>query len=238
MTSPADEQHELDELKDIFVRGLAHELSSPLHAIQGLLELVDERTDDPEIRASAHAAARAAARLNLSLRGLLDFAALRAGDDEVRNARVRLGAYVDRVVDRWRLPAARAGLLLVGDLGVDGSTVVEVDEARIDQIVDALLDNAIRFGGTPINLLIETSEAIDVLRIEVRDHGPGVAHSQWQLLLQPFERGQDATGGFGVGLTLAHEVTELLGGTIEFLPTDGGATVVVEVPLVHDHPDS
>ena len=231
MTAPATDDA-LDVLKDTFLRGLAHELSSPLHAIQGLLELVDERANDSEIRESAHAAARAATRLNHSLRGLLDYAALRAGDDQVSRRPVGLESYVDHVVERWQLPAARAGLLLVGDLRVEGSTTVQVDEMRLDQIVDPLLDNAIRFGGTPINLLVEVDEEVDALRITVRDHGPGVSPAHRARLFEPFERGHDTTGGFGVGLALARGVTGLLGGSITLLPSDTGAAFVFELPLV------
>ena len=227
----SDEDGSLDVLKDTFVRGLAHEMSSPLHAIQGLLELVDERTSDPEIRSSARAAARAATRLNHSLRALLDYAALRAGDHQVTRSRVGLGGYVDRGVDRWRVPAARAGLLLVGDLSTDSSTCVDLDEVRTDQIVDALLDNAIRFGGTPINLLVDLDEVDHVLRIEVRDRGAGVAEPQRARLFEPFERGPDDTDGFGVGLALAREVATLLGGSLELAPTDIGAAFVARIPI-------
>lgn len=223
-----------DLLKSTFVRGLAHEMSSPLHAIHGLVELVDERTDDLEIQASAKLAAQAATRLNQALRTLLEFAALTAGDVETTRSDVRLGSYADRVVDRWRLPAARSGLLLVSEVKPDPSVLVDVDEARLDQIVDALIDNAIRFGQTPVSLRFEkiTSGAAPCLEIEVSDSGPGIAEEVRERIFEAFERGRDATEGFGVGLTLARAIAELLGGTLELESDTDGSSFLVRIPLV------
>lgn len=224
-----------DLLKSTFVRGLAHEMSSPLHAIHGLVELVDERTDDLEIQASAKLAAQAATRLNQALRTLLEFAALTAGDVETTRSDVRLGSYADRVVDRWRLPAARSGLLLVSEVKPDPSVLVAVDEARLDQIVDALIDNATRFGRTPVSLRFEkVSGGAPRLEIEVSDSGPGIAEDLHERIFDAFERGRDATEGFGVGLTLARAIAELLGGTLELESDATGSSFLVRIPVPTD----
>ena len=227
-----------DLLKSTFVRGLAHEMSSPLHAIHGLVELVDERTDDLEIQASAKLAAQAATRLNHALRTLLEFAALTAGDVETTRADVRLGAYADRVVDRWRLPAARSGLLLVSEVKPDPSVLVDVDEARLDQIVDALIDNAIRFGRTPVSLRFEHVAGPEPrLDIEVSDSGPGIPEEMQDRIFEAFERGRDATEGFGVGLTLARAIAELLDGRLDLDSDSSGSTFLVQIPLSPDGVD-
>lgn len=222
-----------DVLKSTFVRGLAHEMSTPLHAIQGLVELVEERTADDDIRSSAKLAAEAATRLNLALRTLLEFAALTSGDVETTRAPVRLGTYADRAIARWRLPAARGGLLLVSEVLPDPSTIVDVDEARVDQIVDALVDNAVRFGRTPIELRFERVGGDHRrLEIEVTDAGPGIPAAMQDRIFEAFERGDDTTEGFGVGLTLAQAIAELLGGRLELRSTNGtGAAFLVEIPL-------
>ncbi len=222
-----------DVLKSTFVRGLAHEMSTPLHAIQGLVELIDERSTNAEVRSSAKHAAQAATRLNHALRTLLEFAALTSGDVDTTRSSLCLGDYVDRVVERWRLPAARGGLLLVSEVRPDPSVLVDVDAARLDQIVDALVDNAIRFGRTPIGLRFERIDGHRPrLQIEVSDAGPGIPDAMRDRIFGAFERGEDSTEGFGVGLTLARAIAELLGGGIELRSGDSqGATFAVDIPL-------
>lgn len=228
-----------DVLKTTFVRGLAHEMSSPLHAIHGLVELVDERTDDAEIQASAKLAAQAATRLNHALRTLLEFAALTAGDVQTTRSAIRLGDYADRVVDRWRLPAARSGLLLVSEVKPDPGVLVEVDEARLDQIADALIDNAVRFGRTPVSLRFERFEGAEPrIEIEVADAGPGIPVEEQERVFEAFERGWGATEGFGIGLALARSIAELLGGRLELESTPDGSTFLVEIPLAGEAPTS
>lgn len=226
-----------DRLRSTLVRGLAHEMRTPLHAIGGLVEVVADRTDDPDLAAAAKVAGEAAARLNLALRALIEFAALSAGDRAVTAAPIRLGSYADRVLERWRLPAARAGMLLVSELRPDPSVVVEADEARLDQIVDGLIDNAIRFGATPIQLtLARVDGGAPELVIRVEDSGPGVEEAVRRTLFDAFVRGDDDSPGFGIGLTLGRAVAELLRGSLELVePTDGpGATFVARVPLRPD----
>ncbi len=228
-----------DVLKTTFVRGLAHEMSSPLHAIHGLVELVDERTDDAEVQASAKLAAQAATRLNHALRTLLEFAALTAGDVQTTRSAIRLGDYADRVVDRWRLPAARSGLLLVSEVKPDPGVLVEVDEARLDQIADALIDNAVRFGRTPVSLRFERFEGTEPrIEIEVADAGPGIPVEEQERVFEAFERGWGATEGFGIGLALARSIAELLGGRLELESTPDGSTFLVEIPLAGEAPTS
>lgn len=231
-----------DEVKSHFLRGVAHEMSTPLHAIQGFLELVEARSDDPQLRGPVQQAARAAQRLNDALRTLVEFAAVSAGGVQTSTEVVRLGDRADAVAERWRLIAARRGVLLVVDVDPDPSRSVEIDPVRLDQIIDTLVDNAVRFakGTVTVTIVHAADPRGAVVNVEVADDGDGVPAELGESMFESFVRGDRSAEGFGVGLTLARLVAEALGGTIEHVPTPsgGGARFVASLPLpAADGPD-
>lgn len=221
-----------DEAKSIVLRGLAHEMSTPLHAVRGLVELVEEQATDAALVSAARTAGAAAGRLNRALRSLLELAAISGGDVVTRREAVVLGDHLDQVLERWRLPAARRGMLLVGEAAPDPAAQVDVDPVRLDQILDALVDNAIRFGRAQVRVGLErVEEPAPVLRIEVADRGPGIAADQRAWIFEPFRSGEGSGDGFGVGLALARAVAEALGGSLELAQSDVGARFVAELPV-------
>lgn len=219
-----------DEVRAAFVRGLAHEMSTPLHVIAGLAELLADRSDETDVESVATEVRTAAGRLNHALRTLLEFAALSGGTIATEPEEVVLGDYLDGVMDRWRLAAARAGLLVLGQVVPDPKTTVTTDPARLDQILDALFDNAIRFASMQIEVDLTRDDA--VLRLAVTDDGPGVAEHRRDAVFAAFARGEGANSdGFGIGLTLARAVAEALGGTLELNETTSGSRFVATLPL-------
>lgn len=223
---------EADSIKSTFVRGLAHAMSTPLHAVNGMVEFIESETDDEAIRDSARQASEAAQRLNRALRTLLEFAAISHGEMSTTAQVLSIGEYADSVSSRWQLAAARAGLLLVVEVRPDPQTRIVADEARLDQIVDALLDNAVKFGhGEILVKLTWVAEPESHLQIEVSDLGPGVPDELGDQIFEAFVRDTNTPQGFGVGLTLGRAVAEALGGSLEMAETPVGARFVAIVPL-------
>lgn len=219
-----------DAAKSTFLRGVAHEMSTPLHGIKGFLDLITDRTDDPEINALAGQASAAATRLHSALRTLVEFAAASAGDIDTTPQDTSLGTLGDAITARWQLPAARAGLLLMVGVTPQPGAAVRVDPARVEQIVDALVDNAIRFGVGQVDVELELLDGSPpCLRIAVTDEGPGPPADLDPF--EPFVRGPGATDGFGVGLTLARAVVRGLGGCIDLAHSEGSTVAIAEFPV-------
>lgn len=226
-----------DEAKNTFLRGVAHEMATPLHAIRGFLELIADQDVADEVRRPAREAGLAAKRLHEALRTLVEFAAVTATEIHVDSEPISLGSYGDDASSRWRLRAAREGKLLLVEVAPDPETVVRIDPVRVDQIVDALLDNAIRYGGSRIVLRLsaEIDESAAMLRVAVIDDGPGVRPgSADEDVFEAFVRGTShADSGFGVGLTLARAVSESLGGSLCLEPEGDGAHFEAVLPAAH-----
>jgi signal transduction histidine kinase len=109
--------------------------------------------------------------------------------------------------------------------------LVVADRSRMQQALANLIVNAIRYApqGTPI--LVVAHRKGDALRIEVRDHGPGVAAEDRQKIFDKFFRGQNANGtaGSGLGLAIARSLVTLHGGTLEYEENPGGGSSFVTV---------
>ena len=109
--------------------------------------------------------------------------------------------------------------------------LVDVDRAKVERIVENLLNNAARHtpAGTPVQvLIIEQGPGVVVV---VEDEGPGVSDDIKDEIFEPFRQGASARGGVGIGLSLVQRFAELHGGTasVEDRP-GGGARFVVTLP--------
>jgi signal transduction histidine kinase len=109
------------------------------------------------------------------------------------------------------------------------------DRLRLSQIVTNLVSNAIRYGaGKPISITLVVEDVAEDprVRLEVRDHGIGIAPEDQLRIFRRFERAtQRRSGGFGIGLWIVHESCRAMGGSIEVESTPGeGSRFIVSLP--------
>ena len=106
------------------------------------------------------------------------------------------------------------------------------DSKRLDQIVDVLLANAIKYGaGKPVEIALSEKPAAAVLA--VRDHGIGIAPDAQARIFERFERAVSSRhyGGLGLGLWFCREIVSAMGGRLAVQSAEGqGATFVVQLP--------
>jgi signal transduction histidine kinase len=146
---------------------------------------------------------------------------------------VNLGDVVGRAVEARRADLAQAGLSVVADPPT-AALPVEGDPGRLLQVVEQLLDNAIKFTPRDGTVGVCVARRGDHAELRVSDTGPGLADEVRCRRFAPFVRGPNARGGLGVGLAVARGLVTLHGGTLEALSTGdlGGTTMVVTLPLL------
>jgi signal transduction histidine kinase len=138
--------------------------------------------------------------------------------------RVDVGQLVDDCDEAWRATASAAGSVVrVGWSGEEAA--VWGDRLRLAQAFGNLVANAIEHGRGPVGVDVAVRGA--TLRITVSDHGPGLPRPVAELRRRP-RRGRGARGR---GLAIAAEVAEAHGGALVSAPSDGGARLVVELPV-------
>ena len=222
-----------------FLADVTHELSTPLTTIRGFTEtLLDPgvSVSDAERESYLRDIQAESARMELMVRDLLDLARLEAVQREEARERIDWAALAAGSVRRFEPIFREAGLKL-GWTQTDGSPVrveIQGDPRRIEQILDNLLQNALRYvprGGT---VMVSVTAAGAVARLVVEDNGPGFAPEDLPRLFDRFYRADRArsAGGSGLGLAIVREIARAHRGQVTAENwSGGGARLVVELPV-------
>ena len=226
-----------DRIKSEFLAAMSHDFRSPLTVVRGAVELLlGERPGalTPAQRELAESAERNVRRLEDFTAQLLEIARLEEGQVALDKEEIDAVALVRDVVADHAVLAKQKRQWISLDVDPDPPRVV-ADRSRMSQALANLIVNAIRYApqGTPI--LVAAHRRGDALRIEVRDHGPGIPTEDRQRIFEKFFRGQSANGtaGSGLGLAIARSLVALHGGTLEYEENPGGGSAfVTSIPLV------
>jgi len=232
---------ESDRMKSEFMNAVTHELRTPLNGVIGFAELLKDEVPGPlnaqqaEFVANIHASGL---RLLKLVEGILDMSRL-DGDGEAGAAeRVDLTALLEERVAAHRQAAEARGVTLEVDAAEAGHA--RLDARALRRILDALLDNAIKFNREGGAVRVSARRADGRLDIAVADTGIGIAPADLPKLFQPLVQLDGALGrqydGIGLGLALAQRLAQRLGGTIDVQSEPGaGSTFTLRLPLSQEN---
>jgi PAS domain S-box-containing protein len=231
---------EASALNTQFVATVAHELRGPLSSVVAFAHLLGDASSgllNDDQRQYLDVIDRNANRLLRLIEDLLLLSRLEARTLQLRTAPVRLTDLVRTAVTE-RLPAAEnAGLELTVET-VDGPELT-CDETRVHQVLDNLLNNALKFTPTGGSVTVRARPSPPGWQVEVADSGVGIPAAELHRVFSAFFRGsntavgagQPAPPGTGLGLVVSRAIVELHGGTIQVASTEGeGTTVTVSLP--------
>jgi signal transduction histidine kinase/CheY-like chemotaxis protein/purine-cytosine permease-like protein len=222
--------------KTRYVAGMTHELRTPLNSILGYTQILLRKGDMAEpVRESVATIARSGEHMHALIDGLLDLARIEAGRLKLDPAPLPLHEFLDDLVRMVR-PQAQAKRL---DFRLQTTgrlpAWVRADGKRLRQILINLLGNAVRFTEAG-HITLHVDGSRHVVRFDVVDTGIGIAPQDQERIFQPFERGSAgrrmSEPGTGLGLTITHLLTELMGGELTLQSTLGqGSTFSVRLYL-------
>jgi signal transduction histidine kinase len=225
-----------DRQRRELIANVAHELRTPITALQAVLENVVDGVSDPDTLATALAQTE---RLGRLVSELLDLSRIDAGAHRLDLQEFDVTEFLQAVARESQVNANAAGRDVTFVASSEPLTAV-ADPGRLHQVVANLLDNAARH--SPVGGSVTATAARDAdgaLIIEVTDEGNGIPARQRERVFERFTRGaRPATGGggTGLGLAIAHWVVELHGGTIAIVdpPPNGtdlpGCRIRVSLP--------
>ena len=229
---------ELLTLRHNMMLTVSHDLRSPLTAIMGYADLLKETAKDETCKQYEDAIRQSSDRMLTLLNSLLSYYRLDTGKDEVDMMPFRVKDVLRTLMAEYEPLAA------VKDIAIEGSftgndTVVMGDRKRIIQIGSNLISNAIKFTkkGT-VNIGVDYRD--NTLTLKVQDSGTGMSEEQMKRIFAPFNRleNADTQEGFGLGLSIAKALAELLGGRIEVESHVGfGSLFTVTIPVVEEDED-
>ncbi|HEU0205968.1 MAG TPA: HAMP domain-containing sensor histidine kinase [Pseudolysinimonas sp.] len=211
-----------------FLLSISHELRTPLTAIRGYAEaLGDGMVPADQLTEVGKTLEAEAARLTSFTTDLLALARLEADDFSLQPAEVDAVSVLTGAAAAWRAAATSGGVVV--QVAASASLMVTADGARLRQVVDGLIENALRVSppGSRVTLSAQSTGSAAV--IDVADGGPGLtaedaAHAFERGVLR--ERYRDARPvGSGLGLSIAARLIERMGGTISAHSSPGGGAV-------------
>ncbi|PKO62006.1 MAG: PAS domain-containing sensor histidine kinase [Betaproteobacteria bacterium HGW-Betaproteobacteria-18] len=227
-----------DQTKTEFMANVTHELRTPLNSVIGFAELLKDEVPGPLNAKQAQFAADILAsgqRLLALVEGILEMSRLDAAGVALEREPVDIDAMLEERVAAHRKAAEARRIGVALEVPADVGSA-ELDPQALRRMLDALLDNAIKFNHEDGEIGVSARRDDGWLEIAVADTGIGIAPADLVKLFKPLAQLNAGLvrqhGGVGLGLALAHRLAEWHGGTIKVESEPGkGSTFTLRLPL-------
>ena len=208
--------------KSVFLANISHEIRTPLNAIIGFSELLSSTIKNEKHLSQIDAIKSSGHNLLLIINDLLDLSKIEAGKMTIEENTINLRNFIYEIEKMFRFKANNKGLVLLVDIDLNLPKNIKTDEIRLRQIINNLIDNAIKFtkkGSVTISVAGKSTSNHSIeLFLKVSDTGIGIPANQHKKIFEAFiQQDKQSTkiyGGTGIGLTITKRLTEIMGGEI------------------------
>jgi signal transduction histidine kinase/CheY-like chemotaxis protein len=231
-----DRAERSEQAKQRFLANMSHEIRTPMNAITGLSRLLLDKEHDEKTTQYLKAINHSSQNLTVVLNDILDQAKIEAGKIEVIPRNTDVLNELNNIVKMWMPRAEEKGLQLALHSDWEQNNFVKLDSARFSQIMGNLIGNAIKFtdkGFVDISL----NKVGNDLVVSVKDTGLGIPSDQLQNVFESFKQLDEGNiqgrGGTGLGLSIAHQLAQLMGGSLSAESRVGeGSIFTLTIPYV------
>ena len=217
ITESRNQAEAANQAKDYFLSAVSHEMRTPVNAIIGLMSLLEKSGIREDQKRYANALNFASKNLLNLINDILDFAKAESGNLRLEERPFELRTLVQSTVSALRGRAGSNGILLSAEIADAVPALVLGDELRLLQILNNLLQNAVKFtqdGRVTVRVteMHRTSSGISRLHFAVRDTGIGISSEAQEHIFEPFSQANPGTsrqyGGTGLGLAIVGQLLE------------------------------
>ena len=229
--------------KSSFLANMSHDIRTPLTAILGFAEILEQTLTEPDDLQSAAIIRQNVDYLESLLGDILDLAKIEAGKLPVKVEKLSLPGLIDDVISLMRARAVINGMRLSVEYAGAVPEFVMTDKIRVRQVLINLLSNAIKFTSTDITRTFDVgvrvrydASASYPLSIDVVDFGIGISEEQQRILFEPFVQVENKEGfhqgGTGLGLSICRRLAGLLDGDVSVeSELHKGSTFTLHLPV-------
>lgn len=220
---------DVDRLKTEFLTNVSYELRSPLTSIIGFTEIMRQELFgglNEKQRVYLDDIFKSSRQLEALINDILDISSIEAGYMKLNMEPFDIHAMLNSIIAlvQERIKGTNLQLTLESTASIGK---INADEVRIKQVVFNILSNSIKFTQSGGNIIIGAKNIdADQVMIWVEDNGPGISQAQLHNVFKKFEKSK-VKGGTGLGLSVAKNLAELHGGTINIESTEGKGTKVI-----------
>jgi len=225
----------LETVRRDFVANVSHELRTPVAVIRANAEtLIAGAKDDPVMSQKlVEGLHRNAERLARILADLLDLSRLDAGQYRLELGPVGVLGITEQSITAVESQVAARKVTV--DVSIPDGLAVRADPKALDHILVNLIDNGVKYTRAEGHVWVEAKIEGDIVRVEVRDDGPGIAAKHRARVFERFYRADPSrsreAGGTGLGLSIVKHLVESMGGQVGVEPnTPGGSVFWLRLP--------
>ncbi len=210
-----------------FLSNISHEFKTPLFAIQGYIEAIqdDEFEDLDMAKEFLQKAARNVDRLSYLIKDLDEISKLESGELAINYTKFRINDLIKEVIEAMEMKAKQHQIKLVFKQKYDEPILVNADREKIVQVFTNLIDNSFKYGKEGGNTSVSLFELHDQVLVEITDDGIGIEEKNLPRLFERFYRTDSSRsrqiGGSGLGLAIVKHIVEAHQQTINVRSTEG-----------------
>jgi len=225
--SEIEELRKQEKFRRDFLSNISHEFKTPLFAIQGYIEAVqDDDFEDKDLaRGFLTKAAKNVDRLSYLIKDLDEISKLESGEMPINLSRFKINDLIKEVIESMEIKASRHYIKLVFKQKYDEPISVNADREKIRQVLVNLIDNSFKYGNEEGTTAISLFELHDQVLVEVTDDGIGIEEKYLPRLFERFFRTDSSRsrqiGGSGLGLAIVKHIIEAHEQTINVRSTEG-----------------
>src|SRR5580704_13390651 len=222
-----EELRRQEKFRRDFLSNISHEFKTPLFAIQGYIEaLQDDGLEDKKLALDFLAkASKNVDRLSYLITDLDEISKLESGEIPINLTRFKINDLIKEVMDSMELKARQHNIKLIFKQKYDDPILVNADREKIRQVLVNLIDNSLKYGNEEGETSVSLFELHDQVLVEVTDNGIGIEEKYLPRLFERFYRTDTSRsrqiGGSGLGLAIVKHIIEAHEPTFNVRSTEG-----------------
>jgi signal transduction histidine kinase len=225
-----------NEELDRFVYSASHDLRAPLMSVKGLVSLAEKETTDARLQEYLGMIHGQTEKLDHFIKDIISYS--RNGRTELVWESINLSQLINACVDNLKFMPDVAQISLIQEFDV--KEVFILDKSRMQIVLNNIISNAFKYQDLTKDkcwVKIKAEKNQKQITIQIQDNGVGIPLDRQAKIFDMFYRATEESHGSGIGLYIAKEAAEKMGGTIEVESTYGqGTTFTINIPVHTDHP--
>lgn len=233
LVAAKEKAEEMSELKTKFLANMSHELRTPLIGVLGYAEILLNDLNEDDQKEMVSTIFNSGKRLLNTLNLLLDLSRIESNKEELNFSKKNIGEITTNAVKLFSMNAESKNLVL--ETKIINNIEAEIDERIFVQIINNLVNNAIKFTDEG-NITVEIDSEITDFIVRIKDTGIGIPKDKQEIIFDEFRQVSEGLSrrhqGTGLGLTITKKYIEMLNGTISVESIESiGSVFTVKIPI-------